>query len=641
MKAFLWTLCLSFFAEALQAISVSKQAKLGDISYYVPDVPELTIDDRLISKQFGSLGHSLLFPLTVINHSGSLDYPAVKSISDNFSSSDDVYQDYFLETILVQSSGASATLCTNASISSLNVSSVLSLDGSILPNGPYFGSYLDGKLSIYKAYRLYADTYAAFQSGIVPSDEDANSFMVLPGGVAVAHAQTIAVPSKLYYTVTKEQPLAGYRVAIKDLYDIAGVKTGGSSRTYYDVYGEANMTCPSVQRLIDMGAVIVGKLKLTQFANGETPTADYVDYHAPFNPRGDGYQSPSSSSCGSGAAEAAYDWLDFTVGSDTGCSVRCPAGAQGLYGLRPTFDAISLDGIIPMSDIMDTAGYFSRDPELFRVFGEAWYGENENISKSYTSFPNTVYTFDIKEEQVGFTQSRASPEALEMFNKFVNDVVNFVNGTNPKLDVYSKFEEDTGQSLTDVSNSTWSGLAGYYQYVNIWQPFAKDYQEAFDGDTPFLDPIPKFRWDWAYFNFTETGYERAVANKQLFDQWWNTNVTTRDPETCSNSLYLFLSSIGTVNYRDTYRSAPSASSISGFADMMISSFARTPEAIVPLGEVPYNSRITLTEKYLPVTAAIGAAPGCDFMVLDLIDKLSEAGIIGGVATGPRMFPSKN
>ncbi len=124
-----------------------------------------------------------------------------------------------------------------------------------------------------------------------------------------------------------------------------------------------------------------------------------------------------------------------------------------------------------------------------------------------------MYTFDIKEGQVGFTQSRASPEALEMFNKFVNNVVTFVNGTNPKLDVYSEFEEDTCQSLTDVSISTWSGLAGYYQYVNIWQPFIKDYQEAFNGDIPFLDPIPKFRWDWAYFNFTETGYERAVAKK--------------------------------------------------------------------------------------------------------------------------------
>ncbi|QLG72914.1 hypothetical protein HG535_0D06230 [Zygotorulaspora mrakii] len=639
MRAFGLIIALSLYVKVLLAIAVSKQVKLGNVSYYVAGTPELTIHEKLVSELVGSLEDSFLFPLTVINHSGSLDYSVLESVSANFSSSDDVFSAFFLETVLVQSSNVEVASLSNSSISTLGVSNVISLEGNALPNGPYFGSFLEGKLNVYRAYRLYADHYAAFQSGIVPSDEDANDFMVLPAGVAVAHAQTIAVPSKLYFTVTKEQPLAGYRVAVKDLYDIAGIKTSGSSRNYYDLYDEANVTCPSIQRVLDMGAVVVGKLKLTQFANGETPTADYVDYHAPFNPRGDGYQSPSSSSCGSGAAEAAYPWLDFTIGSDTGCSVRCPAGSQGLYGLRPTFDAISLDGVIPMSDIMDTAGYFARTPELFKVFGEAWYGANENISANYTSFPSTVYTFDIEEVPSAYIETRAGPEARAMFHDFVSNVVSFLNGTNETLPVYSKFTADTGRNLTEVSNNTWSGLAGYYQYVNIWEKFSNDYQMAFDGDTPFLDPIPKFRWDWAFFNFTETRYEEARANKELFDEWWNTNVTTPDSETCSNSVYMFLSNVGSTTYRNVYRTAPSGGQMSGFSDLMISSFARTPEAIVPLGEIAYNSTITLTQKYLPVTAAIGAAPGCDFMVLDLIAKLGEAGIINEVATGQRLFPS--
>lgn len=637
MNAFTWLFTLSCFTGILEAISVSKQVKLGNVSYYVPGIPELTIDQKLVTELFGSLESSFLFPLTVIDFSGNLSYSSLKQVSEDFSY-DDVYSDYFLETVLAQSSEISVVSSLNCSISSLNVSKVISLGGSALPNGPYFGSFLDGSLSIYKAYRLYADTYAAFQSGIVPSDENAESFMALPAGVEVAHAQTIAVPSRLYYTVTEDQPLAGYRVGIKDLYDIAGIKTGGASRDYYDLYEEANVTCPSVQRLIDLGAVLVGKLKLTQFANGGNPTANYVDYHAPFNPRGDGYQSPSSSSCGSGAAEAAYDWLDFTVGSDTGCSVRCPAGSQGLYGLRPTFGAISLDGVIPMSDIMDTAGYFSRDPALFKTFGEAWYGENKNISTNYTSFPKTVYTFAFQEGDSDFIESGASSEALAMFNQFVNNVVSFVNGTNTKLDLYSKFEQDTGTSMDDVMNNTWYGLAGYYQYVHIWEKFSKDYQEANNGDIPFLDPLPQFRWEWAYNNLTEAGYERAVDQKWMFDDWWNANVTTTDPATCSNSLYIFLSNTGSTAYRNIYESAPTAEGFSAFSELYISSFARTPEAIVPLGEVAYNSTITLTKKYLPVTAAIGAAPGCDFMVLDLLEKMGEANLIGGVAAGQRLFP---
>ncbi|KAF2797298.1 hypothetical protein K505DRAFT_298554 [Melanomma pulvis-pyrius CBS 109.77] len=82
----------------------------------------------------------------------------------------------------------------------------------------------------------------------------------------------------------------------------------------------AGETAPALQRLIDLGAVVVGKTKTTQFALGERPTADYVDQLAPFNPRGDGYQHPQGSSCGTGAGVASYDWLDFGTGSDTGGS---------------------------------------------------------------------------------------------------------------------------------------------------------------------------------------------------------------------------------------------------------------------------------------------------------------------------------
>jgi Asp-tRNA(Asn)/Glu-tRNA(Gln) amidotransferase A subunit family amidase len=70
--------------------------------------------------------------------------------------------------------------------------------------------------------------------------------------------------------------------------------------------GENELNCNS--SLIDAGAIVVGKMKTLQFANGESSTANWVDYHSPFNPRGDGYQdpssSPSSSSPGAGAAAA-------------------------------------------------------------------------------------------------------------------------------------------------------------------------------------------------------------------------------------------------------------------------------------------------------------------------------------------------
>ncbi len=130
-------------------------------------------------------------------------------------------------------------------------------------------------------------------------------------------ALTVAVPSRLSYTKTNSQPYAGLRLAVKDIMDLKGLKTGASSRAYTSLYPVRPESAEIVQHLIDLGFVIVGKLKTTQFADSEWPTADWVDYHAPFNPRGDGYLTTSGSSAGSAAAVASYDWLDFSLGTDS------------------------------------------------------------------------------------------------------------------------------------------------------------------------------------------------------------------------------------------------------------------------------------------------------------------------------------
>ena len=69
-------------------------------------------------------------------------------------------------------------------------------------------------------------------------------------------------------------------------------------------------------KLLDLGAIIVGKTRTAQFAGGEHPM-DWVDYKSSFNPRGDGSLSPSGSSTGSAAGLAAYRWLDFSLGTDS------------------------------------------------------------------------------------------------------------------------------------------------------------------------------------------------------------------------------------------------------------------------------------------------------------------------------------
>lgn len=125
------------------------------------------------------------------------------------------------------------------------------------------------------------------------------------------------MPSRLYSPEDPDLPLNGLRIAVKDNIDLAGLPTCVSSRALEQLGEVPGCSAKIVQKLTALGAIVVGKTKTSQFANMENPTADWVDVHAPFNPRGDGYLSPSYSSAGSCAAVAAYDWLDVGLGTDS------------------------------------------------------------------------------------------------------------------------------------------------------------------------------------------------------------------------------------------------------------------------------------------------------------------------------------
>lgn len=127
----------------------------------------------------------------------------------------------------------------------------------------------------------------------------------------------IPLPSRLSFPApTASLPLSGKRIAIKDIFSLVGVVTTASCKSYAACYPPAEKTSSKIQKLIDLGAVIVGKTKTAPLASGLV-AVDWVDHQAPWNPRGDGYLDPDCSSSGSAVAVAGYEWLDFAVGSDS------------------------------------------------------------------------------------------------------------------------------------------------------------------------------------------------------------------------------------------------------------------------------------------------------------------------------------
>lgn len=127
---------------------------------------------------------------------------------------------------------------------------------------------------------------------------------------------SVAVPSRIKGLSGEGSLINGYRFAVKDSFHVENLRPTIGCRAYYAVTETSTSTAPIIQTLLDYGAHLLGTLKLGSLITKEEPP-ESADYQAPFNPRGDGYQSAWSSSGGSGAAVASYEWLDSTLGTDS------------------------------------------------------------------------------------------------------------------------------------------------------------------------------------------------------------------------------------------------------------------------------------------------------------------------------------
>jgi len=149
----------------------------------------------------------------------------------------------------------------------------------------------------------------------------------------------------------------GPTVAIKDLFDVAGVPTGGGGRVPLDPNPAHHAVV--VERLLQAGWSAVGKTHTVELAYGGWGTNRAVG--APWNPWDAAIRrAPGGSSSGSAVAVAA-GLCDAALGSDTGGSVRIPAATCGVVGLKPGRGLVSLKGVHPLSPSLDTVGTLARD----------------------------------------------------------------------------------------------------------------------------------------------------------------------------------------------------------------------------------------------------------------------------------------
>lgn len=435
----------------------------------------------------------------------------------------------------------------------------------------------------------------------------------------------IAVPSRLTTNSSRTNP--PLRIAVKDVFSLHGLKTSLCNAAYYRLSLPSTSTAHVVQTLADEGHHIVGLTKLSSMMAREEPM-DAVDFQTAFNPRGDGYQSPSGSSSGSAAAAAAYDWLDCAIGTDTSGSGRRPALVNGVFQFRPSHDSfVSLGGMVGTFPWFDTPVVFARSLSVLGKVFSAWLPENR--VESLWGGMEVVYPLDYLQTAV--------PEQVKLIDSFVGDLATCFECSVTKISLRDSWREcppdgadpDMEAYLQDVIVHTYC-----YSYYHLTSGWRDKYKDRF-GHEPYVIPFVKQCWS-SGAAVTPQQHEEGLKRLEVYRKWLlDTLFLSRGNKT----LVVLPISPVEPHYRDERSESPQYQSATD--ELFLSPILKAPDVVVPIGEVPYESRISGRREWLPVGVNLVGAPGMEKWLFDAVTRvLKSSGRPDTVSSGSRIFGNR-
>ncbi len=206
--------------------------------------------------------------------------------------------------------------------------------------------------------------------------------------------------------INKTGLLSNLNFVVKDMCKIKNRKTSCGNPDFYQKCKVASDFAPFLKDILEAGATLKGITICDEFFY--SLIGENAHYGTPTNLNAPGCV-PGGSSSGSAAA-LTTNLYDFSIGSDTGGSVRVPASFCGLFGIRPTHDRINTEGVYPMAPSFDTLGWFSKNIDIFKKIGSILLNLNEKTEFSFKEF---VIAEDILE--------LAKPDIVNLFNNYINN----------------------------------------------------------------------------------------------------------------------------------------------------------------------------------------------------------------------------
>ena len=341
---------------------------------------------------------------------------------------------------------------------------------------------------------------------------------------------------------------------------------------------------------------------------------------------------------------------------------------------------------MPLAPQLDTAGFLTRDPEIWVEAAKALYAD----LPFYDTYPKTLYT-------VGFPTS-GDDEADAVVLDFLGKLEEFLGTSSTALNLSTLWSTTKPQGvdadLDDFLNITYPILISKEQTMLVRDPFYAAYAAAHDGRRPFIDPAPLVRQPHHIPSSSHQiklippqhrsagplaiptptpPSQKPSPTKRFFKlggarkcskttaspaqivcyctplvriPFTEMNIMgthtssppspfSLNPASPSTASYSKLSPPNLTNPTNPPRSPPAVPS--GFSTSRISPFAEVPDFVIPIGQAAYNSTITLHTEYLPVTVDILAAKGCDGLIFNLVRDLQAAGVVKATLTGGTIY----
>jgi amidase len=216
--------------------------------------------------------------------------------------------------------------------------------------------------------------------------------------------------------------LSGVRFAVKDLFDVAGLRTGAGNPDFLAAALPALAHAPSVAALLAEGAQLWGTTVTDELAFSLAGTN--VHYGMPVNVAAPG-RVPGGSSSGSAAAVAG-GLVDVALGTDTGGSIRVPASYCGIYGLRPSHGRVTMAGVVPLAPRFDVVGVLSARPDVLAAAAGALFARAPGVrartgkGRGLSSLQRLVVAPDLWE--------LADPETAEVLRQEVEELARCLGG---------------------------------------------------------------------------------------------------------------------------------------------------------------------------------------------------------------------